>query len=137
MAGGRKMIKEIVKDTIFLSQKAKIATKEDVYIIDDLKDTLKANQERCVGMAANMIGYNKSIIIVLENNNYLIMVNPVIIKTSKEKYIASEGCLSHTGQKETERYESIKVEYLDEQFKKESKPLMVIRQRLYNMKLII
>lgn len=115
------MIKEIVKDTIFLSQKATLASKEDLYIIEDLKDTLKANLDRCVGMAANMIGYNKSIIIVLEENHFLIMINPVIIKTSNQTYQTSEGCLSHTGQKETLRYEKIKVEYLDEQFKKKIK----------------
>lgn len=115
------MIKEIVKDTIFLSQKATLASKEDLYIIEDLKDTLKANLDRCVGMAANMIGYNKSIIIVLEEDHFLIMINPVIIKTSNQTYQTSEGCLSHTGQKEILRYEKIKVEYLDEQFKKKIK----------------
>lgn len=78
------MIKEIMHDEKFLAQKAEAATKDDLYIAEDLKDTLEANKEKCVGMAANMIGINKKIIIFEdENKNYLIMFNPEIIKKAK------------------------------------------------------
>ena len=76
------MIKEIVKDDFFLSQVAEKATKEDLYIGTDLKDTLQAHLHECVGMAGNMIGYNKAVIIFLEDEKMRVMYNPDIIKTS-------------------------------------------------------
>ena len=53
------MLKPIVKDIFFLRRKAEEATREDIQIGIDLQDTLRANKEACVGMAANMIGVNK------------------------------------------------------------------------------
>lgn len=110
------MIKEIVRDDFFLSLKSTEATKEDLYIVQDLKDTLKVNLHRCVGMAANMIGYSKRIIIVDDNKNFLIMINPVILK-QKNPYDTEEGCLSHDGVQPCKRYEKIKVQYFDENMK--------------------
>lgn len=107
------MIKEIIKDQFFLSQKSKDATLDDIDVINNLKDTLEANKERCVGMAANMIGSLKNIIIFYDNDKKMIMLNPVIIKTSKESYNTQEGCLSHIGERPVKRYKSIKVQYLD------------------------
>ena len=75
------MIKEIVRDVMVLSRKSTEATKEDLYIGEDLKDTLNANKDGCVGMAANMIGYLKNIIIVDCDGKYLVMYNPSIEKT--------------------------------------------------------
>ncbi|MEG0366404.1 MAG: peptide deformylase [Coprobacillus sp.] len=115
------MIKEIVKDTFILSQKSTDASIEDLYIVDDLIDTLTTNKDRCVGMAANMIGYLKNIIIFLEDNNYTIMINPIIIQPSKQTYQTKEGCLSHEGQKEVIRYKKIKVEFYDRNMKKKIK----------------
>ena len=109
------MIKEIVKDQFQLSQKSAIATKED------LLDTIKANHDHCVGMAANMIGANKRIIVVNDNNKYVIMINPEVLKFSGKLYETEEGCLSHIGVKKTKRYEKIKVSYFDENFKKKIK----------------
>ena len=57
------MIKPIVKDTIFLGQKSEEATRADLAIADDLRDTLADNREHCAGMAVNMIGIRKRIII--------------------------------------------------------------------------
>ena len=74
------MVKEIMHDEAFLSQKAELATKEDLYLADDLRDTLEANKEHCVGMAANMIGVNKRVIIFEDNKQYFVMFNPEIIK---------------------------------------------------------
>lgn len=111
------MIRTINKDTNFLSQKAILATKADQNIITDLQDTLKANSKNCVGMAANMIGFNKRIIVFSLGVMPIIMVNPKIIKKSNE-YITSEGCLSLVGQRQTKRYQKITVEYLDSDFKK-------------------
>ena len=112
------MIKPIMRDVLFLSQKSEEATKEDAQIIRDLLDTLQANTEQCVGMAANMIGVKKRIIAVNMGFINVAMVNPVILKKSKP-YETEEGCLSLSGVRKTKRYEEIEVEYLDQNFKKQ------------------
>ena len=89
------MIKNIVKDTLVLSQKAIPATKEDRYIAEELIDTLLANQDGCVGMAANMIGYNKSVIVFSTGFMPIIMFNPIITKKNK-KYIIEKKLISKT-----------------------------------------
>lgn len=104
------MIKEIVHDPILLARKSAPATADDTVIADDLLDTLKANSERCVGMAANMIGVNKCIIVFADGNKYAEMFNPEII-AKKDAFEAEEGCLSLTGTRKTKRYKSIKVKY--------------------------
>ena len=111
------MIKPIVRDTFFLSQKSEPATKQDLSVGQDLRDTLQANREQCVGMAANMIGVKKRIIIVNAGLADLVMVNPVITKESAP-YEAEEGCLSLDGVRKTTRYQNIEVEYLDSSWKK-------------------
>lgn len=111
------MIKPIVKDLLILGQKSEPATKEDLWIIDDLTDTLEANLDACVGMAANMIGIHKCILVFTVGNLIIPMVNPVITK-KKNLYETEESCLSLTGFRKTNRYESIEVEYLDRNFKK-------------------
>lgn len=115
------MIKTMVKDPIFLSIKSSPAFKEDYSIIQDLKDTLAFYQSECLGMAANMIGVSKNIIIVTFQNSSLILINPKIIKFSGQIYNTMEGCLSHATQREVKRYPKIKVEFEDEQFKKRIK----------------
>lgn len=112
------MIKDIVKDVMFLSQKAEKATKEDKYIANDLLDTLKANKDRCVGLAANMIGYNKAIICVSGGLYDFIMINPVITNKSGE-YQTEEGCLSLIGERKCKRYKEIEVDYWDINFNKQ------------------
>ena len=93
------------------------ATKADIPVIDDLVDTLRANLEACVGMAANMIGVKKRILVFSIGNIIVPMVNPVIVKKEKE-YETEESCLSLSGFRKTKRYETIEVEYLDRDFKK-------------------
>ena len=111
------MIRPVVKDVLFLGQKSEPATKDDISIIDDLMDTLEANLEHCVGMAANMIGLKKRIIVFTIGDFIVPMVNPIIV--SKEKlYETEESCLSLSGFRKTKRYETIEVEYLDRDFKK-------------------
>lgn len=112
------MIKEIVKDVMFLSQKAKKATEKDKYIANDLLDTLKANRDRCVGLAANMIGYNKAIIYVSGGLYDFVMINPVITSRSGD-YETEEGCLSLIGERRCKRYKEIEVDYLDINFNKQ------------------
>ena len=112
------MVKEIVKDAIFLSQKTEKATKEDKYIANDLLDTLKANKDRCVGLAANMIGYNKAIICVSGGLYDFIMINPVITNKNGE-YQTEEGCLSLIGERKCKRYKEIEVDYMDMNFSKQ------------------
>lgn len=111
------MIKPVVKDILFLGQKSEIATKEDISVIDDLVDTLRANLEHCVGMAANMIGIKKRILVFAVGNIIVPMVNPVILK-KENSYETEESCLSLTGFRKTMRYETIEVEYFDRNFKK-------------------
>ena len=109
------MIKPIVRDTFFLSQKSEEATKADLPVAVDLEDTLRANRERCVGLAANMIGYRKKIIIVAAGPASIVMINPVITDSSGP-YETEEGCLSLSGVRKTTRYDKITVRYLDKSF---------------------
>ena len=97
------MIKPIVKDVLFLGQKSGPAVKADLSLAKDLQDTLAANRERCVGMAANMIGVKKRAIIVSMGLISVVMFNPVITKKDGP-YEAEEGCLSLTGVRKTTRY---------------------------------
>lgn len=110
------MIKPIMRDTQFLAQKAVPATPADTDVLTDLRDTLQANTERCVGMAANMIGINKRIIIVQMGVLPVILVNPQIVRQAKP-YQTTEGCLSLNGERPTTRYETIEVTYQDQSFK--------------------
>lgn len=111
------MIKPIIKDILFLGQKSELATKADITVIEDLVDTLRANLDNCVGMAANMIGIKKRILVFSVGNIIVPMVNPVIVKKDKG-YETEESCLSLSGFRKTKRYETIEVEYLDRDFKK-------------------
>lgn len=111
------MIRPIVKDILFLEQKSEIATKDDIAVVDDLVDTLRANLDECVGMAANMIGVKKRILVFCMGDMIIPMVNPVILNKEKA-YETEESCLSLTGFRKTMRYETIEVEYLDRDFKK-------------------
>ena len=110
------MIREIVKDESFLSQKSAPATIEDKQIAIDLLDTLEANKDRCVGMAANMIGELKNIIVFYNDTIPTIMFNAKIIE-SAGKYVAEEGCLSLEGTRKATRFQSIKVRFKDMDFK--------------------
>jgi peptide deformylase len=109
------MIKPIVRDAFFLNQKSEKATRVDLPIAQDLEDTLKANRQGCVGMAANMIGYRKNIIIVATGLADMVMINPVITEKS-EPYETEEGCLSLLGTRKTIRYNRITVKYQDKKF---------------------
>ena len=111
------MIKPVIRDIFFLGQKSEEATKQDLSVGQDLQDTLNANQDRCVGMAANMIGIKKRIIIVNMGFLNIVMYNPVILKKDSP-YETEEGCLSLDGVWKTIRYENIEVEYLDSSWKK-------------------
>lgn len=116
------MIKPIIRDILFLGQKSEPATKEDLQIGRDLQDTLRTNREHCVGMAANMIGVKKNIIIVNMGFMDVVMFNPVIIKKDTP-YEAEEGCLSLDGVRKTTRYQNIEVEYYDFAWKKQRQKL--------------
>ena len=116
------MIKPIVRDIFFLGQKSEPATKADLQIGRDLQDTLRANRERCVGMAANMIGYKKNIIIVNMGFIDVVMFNPVITKKDTP-YETEEGCLALDGVRPTTRYEYIEGDYYDFAWKKQRQKL--------------
>ena len=110
------MVKNICRDMFFLSQKSEPSTIADKQLAVDLIDTLAANKERCVGMAANMIGVKKRTIVVNVGFMNVIMHNPKIVSMSG-KYETEEGCLSLDGVRKTERYENIEVEFQDINFK--------------------
>lgn len=111
------MVKPIMKDVLFLRQKSVPATQADLQVGRDLQDTLRANRDACVGMAANMIGVKKNIIIVNIGFLDVVMFNPVLISKSKP-YKTEEGCLSLAGVRPCTRYEEIELEYYDFNWKK-------------------
>ena len=107
------MIRDICRDETFLAQRAERAGLEDLETARDLLDTLAAHKESCVGMAANMIGVNKRIIVFDNEGEYMVMLNPVIVKQSGP-YETEEGCLSLTGRRKTKRFQTIKVQWQNE-----------------------
>ena len=110
------MVKEIMRDPMFLQRKSVDAGPMDMPTAIDLLDTLKANFEGCVGMAANMIGVSKRIIAISDNGKYILMFNPEIIKGYGE-YETEEGCLSLDGERKTKRFKTIQVKYTTDKFK--------------------
>ena len=109
------MIRDICKDEAFLAQKAEPAAADDLGTAQDLLDTLIAHKDGCVGMAANMIGVNKSIIAFENDGKHEVMFNPVIVKQSGA-YEAEEGCLSLTGRRKVRRFRTVKVQWQNEKF---------------------
>lgn len=116
------MVKQIVRDIFFLGQPSEPATQADLSVGRDLLDTLQANREACVGMAANMIGVKKNIIIVNMGLIDVVMFNPVII-SRRGRYETEEGCLSLEGVRKTTRYQEIEVEYYYSSWKKQRQKL--------------
>ena len=115
------MIKELIHSPEMLSEKAEIATKDDISIANDLLETLISHKDGCVGMAANMIGENKRIIAFDNDGEYMVMFNPEIIKMS-DPYETKEGCLSLLGgPRPCKRYKKIKVRWQNEDFKERIK----------------
>lgn len=112
------MIKPICKDIFILSRKSVPATEADMPVVEDLLDTLKANAAQCVGMAANMIGVNKRIIVFSIGTMNIPMINPIIINHSGS-FETEEGCLSLGGIRKAIRYRTIEVEFLNQSFKKQ------------------
>lgn len=112
------MVREIVRDVLVLGRKSEPATKDDTPVIRDLLDTLAANSDRCVGLAANMIGVHKTILAAAIGGKHIAMVNPKITDRSKDTYETEEGCLSLDGVRPVKRYQFITVEYLDNRFKR-------------------
>ncbi|KGR72528.1 peptide deformylase [Streptococcus phocae subsp. salmonis] len=113
------MIKPIVTDVLYLQQKATQADKEETWIGQDLMDTLAYHRENCLGMAANMIGYQKRVIIISLGFVDLVMFNPVLVEKSSP-FQTQESCLSLTGSRPTKRYQEIKVDYRDMNWQKKS-----------------
>ena len=112
------MVRQVVRDPLFLQQKSEPATEADKQVVADLIDTLNANREKCVGIAANMIGVKKQIIVVAAGPFVFPMINPVITKKSG-MYKTEEGCLSLSGVRPCTRYKEIEVDYLDQNFQKQ------------------
>ena len=114
------MIREICKDEAFLAQKAEQATPDDLATAADLLETLAYHKAGCVGMAANMIGVNKRIIVFDNGGENMVMFNPKIVKRSGP-YDTEEGCLSLTGVRLVRRWQSIKVRWQNERFQERLK----------------
>ena len=109
------MICPVIHDPLFLARKSDPATEADLRTAADLQDTLRANLDRCVGMAANMIGRNKRIIVFCNGPMLMVMLNPAVTACSGE-YEAEEGCLSLPGVRKAKRYRRITVKYQDQAF---------------------
>lgn len=114
------MVRDIMKNPMFLALKSEPATEADKQVAQDLLDTLQAHRESCVGMAANMIGVRKNIIAVTIGFFNIAMINPVIVKKSGQ-FMTQEGCLSLEGIRPCTRYRDIEVEYLDMEFRPQQK----------------
>ena len=114
------MIREIMKDPVFLAQKSVPAVESDLSVAQDLLETLEAHKAGCVGMAANMIGVSKRIIAFDDNGTYMVMMNPVITEKAGP-YDTEEGCLSLSGVRATLRYEKIKVSYQNLKMQKKTR----------------
>ena len=128
------MIKDVIHDPIFLDGKSELATKEDLQAAQDLLDTLIANKDGCVGMAANMIGVRKRIIVFDNEGIYTIMFNPEIIKKSGP-YDTEEGCLSLLGgPRPCKRYQTIKVQWQTAEFQTRKKHSPVGLRKSFNTK---
>ena len=112
------MVRPIVKDKFLLSQKSAPADRSDLPTAQDLVETIAAHAEECVGMAANMIGVLKRIIVFQEFNRYVVMINPEVVWESPATYETNEGFLCHEGAKNVTRHEEIEVEFLDLRMKK-------------------
>ena len=128
------MVRDICRDEGFLAQKAEAATAADLPVADDLLETLIAHQDGCVGMAANMIGVNKRIIVFDNDGEYMVLFNPEIVKKSGP-YDAEEGCLSLTGTRRARRWRSVKVRYQNRAFQERFKtftgfPAQIIQHEL-------
>ncbi len=106
------MIRSIVRDPMFLSAPSSPAGKEDLAIVRDLLDTMNVHEQDCLGMAANMIGFQKQIICVRSGPVLLTMINPVIVR-KQGAYEAEEGCLSLSGTRKSRRFQKITVKYQD------------------------
>ncbi len=114
------MVKPIVHDMFFLRQKSEPATRADKQVIQDLVDTLQAHADHCSGLAANMIGVKKQIIVFASGVMPQVMVNPVIVGRAGP-FETEERCLSLEGARKTTRYRTIEVEYLDQKFRKQKR----------------
>ena len=110
------MVRELVHDPVLLARRSEPATPEDLQAARDLLDTLAANKDACVGMAANMIGVYRRIIVFDNGGSYMTMFNPEIVRLS-EPYDTQEGCLSLLGgPRKCRRYQNIKVRWQNEDF---------------------
>ena len=106
------MVKEIVKDENILKQKSEMFVMgEDNYLITDMIDTANAHKDNCAGLACIQIGVAKRVILVRQNDDFEVFINPMIIKKSPETYMAKEGCLSLDGTREVKRHRTVKVIY--------------------------
>lgn len=112
------MVKPIIRDKFLLSRKSAPADRNDLQTTQDMVETIAAHSQECVGMAANMIGVLKRIIVFEENSKYIVMLNPELTWHSEETYEIKEGCLCHEGAQDVTRYAAIEVEFLDLRMKK-------------------
>lgn len=127
------MIRPVVRDIFFLRQKSEPATQGDLSIGQDLRDTLASNRDRCVGMAANMIGEKKRVIIVNMGPVDVVMYNPVITRKDSP-FETEEGCLSLDGVRKTTRYQNISVEYRDGTWKNANRTILDGLRRSFSMR---
>ncbi|WP_067102562.1 peptide deformylase [Streptococcus sp. DD13] len=135
------MIRPIMKEIFFLQQVSEEATRADLPIGQDLQDTLTAHRDHCLGMAANMIGLKKRIIIISLGLTSLVMYNPVLLE-KKGPYQAEEGCLSLTGSRPTTRYQTVTIRFRDQHWQEQTLtltdlPAQVVQHELDHLEGIV
>ena len=121
---------KIIHDPIFFGVKSEMAAKEDVYVAQDLLDTLIANKNSCVGSAANMIGVHKRIIVFDNECTYMTMFNPKIIKKSgpydtEENFFLYSATLTNTSAIRPSKYNGKPANF-------QSEPKSLLVHRLFN-----
>lgn len=108
------MIKELIHTLIFLAGKSEPATKKDLFVAQDLLDTLIAHKDICVGLPANIISVKKYIIALLDESGQTpnnVKLNPEITKKDGA-YNTVERCFSLLGgPRLCKRHKSIKIKY--------------------------
>lgn len=113
------MVRDIVKDIDFLEKPLKkVETVEEIKeLAHDLLETARHHGKSCLGISANQIGGTKKVVAVkITENDFILMINPTIVKKSTQCYVATEECLSLEGARKTIRNRWVDVMYRDSGF---------------------
>lgn len=114
-------VKKIITDEILLTKKSvdiDLDSEQLGQVINDLIDTAefaKTSKMGCAGLAANQIGYNFRICVVMLGAWFEPIINPEVVKRGGRVIKGLESCLSRPGKQPIEkmRFKRIKIKYTD------------------------